>query len=421
MFSQSVSRAFQVATSAGSTLAIRAAAELQSSLGRHTSRFPAYHIPSTRLIKKLSVGYQSMQQEALAEVDYTLPYVEFNKQAFAGLKNKNGFVLHNLPQDFSTAARNLFGAFDDFRAAPPEVLAKFTGDQTIRGYYPDGTFLFGSKIGPRKFIDRDKEHKLTHVLPAPIRAKVSMQEADDKLAVYQDAILKKVMQAIESGFGLQAGQFSAAFEGYTTKTSLNHNTPVTQEKLKQWITKNKLTLTEDGRIESFLGHEDLVPLSLLIYRNNEPDGLEIESKNAAGVLSYQPVKLNGDKLGDLRIVVILGRATEILTDGVLKGAPHRVVGAPLKSGETFSRDSLNVFFFVDPNLPLKPVMRSPNGPKFQPIGMMDFYKKYSEIYAAAAEKAAVKEISAEQLKQFPMDKEIVMEETPTGPVYRRNR
>jgi hypothetical protein len=51
--------------------------------------------------------------------------------------------------------------------------------------------------------------------------------------------------------------------------------------------------------------------------------------------------------------------------------------------------------------------------------MMDFYKKYSEIYTAAAEKAAVQTLPEEQLKQFPMDDEIIMEETLTGPVYRR--
>jgi isopenicillin N synthase-like dioxygenase len=416
MFSH-VSKAYQTISTLGSTLAINVATKLQSSLSGSLTLSSRY-MPSTRLHQRL-FSYKTSQHEALTEVDYTLPYTEFNKQAFAGLRNKNGFVLHNLPHDFSSAANNLFHAFDDFRASPPSVLASFTGDQNIKGYYPDGSFLFGSKIGPRKFLDRDKAHQLTHELPKPIRAKVSMQEADDKLAIYNDAILKKVMQAIESGFNLPAGQFSAAFEGYTTKTSLNHNTPVTQNKLKQWITKNKLTLTEDGRIESFLSHEDLVPLSLLIYRNNEPDGLEIESKNASGVLSYQPVKLNGEKQDDLRIVVILGRATEILTDGLLKGAPHRVVATPLKSGEAFSRDSLNVFFFVDPNLPLQPRVTSPNGPKFQPIGMMEFYKKYSEIYAAAAEKAAVKELSAKQLSQFPTDDEIVMEETPKGPVYRR--
>ena len=419
MFSQTPSRAYRI-FSAGSTLAINTATQRLSSTTTLTSS-SSYTMPSTRLYHKPAFhSYQgALQQEALAEVDYKLPHNEFNRQAFAGLKNKNGFILHNLPTDFSSAASNLFRAFDDFRASPPDVLTKFTGDHNIRGYYPDGTFMFGSKIGPRKFLDRDKDRKLTHALPAPNYAKVSMQEADDQLTGYQDAILNKVVQAIESGFGLPAGQFTAAFQGFTTKTSLNHNTPVTQNKLRQWIAKNKLTLTEDGRIESFLGHEDLVPLSLLVYRNNEADGLEIEAKNSAGFLSYQPVKLNGEKQGGLRVVVILGRATEILTDGLLKGAPHRVVATPLKSGEQFSRDSLNVFFFVDPDLPLQPRMTSPNGPKFQPIGMMDFYKKYSEIYTAAAEKAAIKELAAEKLKQFPMDDEITMEQTPAGPVYRR--
>jgi isopenicillin N synthase-like dioxygenase len=392
-------------------------APLASHTKTHSYR---YSMPSTKP-KRLSRVAVSEPAEGLPEIDFAASQKDFNQQAFAALKKKSGFVLHNLPSDFSVAAKDLWHAYDDFRAQPADTIAKFAGDASnIHGYHPDGSFLFGSRIGPRFFIGRDKNKIVSHDLPKPQNKPVSMRSADDKLSTYTDTILKKVVSVLEGGLNLPAGKFSAVFEGYETKTSLNHNLPVTREKLKTWAEKKKLTMTEDGRVESFLGHQDLVPLSILLYRNNEADGLEVEYPNSVGVRTYHPVKLNGDKKSNaIRAVVILGRATEILTDGLLEGSPHRVVAAPLKSGEAFSRDSINIFIFVDPLLPLKPLLTAPNGPKFEPISMPDFYAKYSKIYTEAAEKASVKELPASVSDAFPADNEIVPEQTSSGPVYRR--
>jgi hypothetical protein len=409
---------------AGSTKLISAATQFNSplitSLANRAKTYSPYpHLMLSTRLKTLPRVNTPQPAEALAELDYRLPPSDFNHQAFAALKHKSGFVLSNLPPEFSMAANNLLSAFDDFRAQPEEAIAKYAADGSFNGHHKDGSFLFGSKIGPRFFIGRDKEQKISHSLPMPLKAKVGMKEADDKLSGYTDEILKKVIAAMESGFGLPKGQFSAVFQGYDTKTSLNHNTPITQNKLQQWIAKNKLTLTEDGRVESFLAHQDLVPLSILIYRNNETNGLELEYPDKVGVRTFHPVKLNGEKQGGMRAIVILGRPSEILTDGLMQGSPHRVVGTPLKSGEIFSRDSINIFVFVDPNLLLKPVLTSPGGPKFAPISMPEFYTSYSKSYMEAADKAAVHELPASVMNAFPKDEDVQVVQTQNGPGYRR--
>jgi isopenicillin N synthase-like dioxygenase len=243
-----------------------------------------------------------------------------------------------------------------------------------------------------------------------------MQEADEKIVGYAHDIANKVIAAIENGLNLN-GQLTELLKDKETFVSLNHYVPVTQNKLKRCLENHKLTVTEDGRIESFLAHQDLNPLSILIYRDNETNGLEVEFKSTEGMKKFHPVKLNGDKIkdGSLQPIVLVGRMTELLTDGVLKGAPHRVVATPLASGETFKRDAISIFININPERTLKPLLQSKDGPHFEAIKTSDYFMKFSASYTKAAHETSIKELSESALKPFPTDDEIEQKDH----IYRR--
>ena len=381
---------------------------------------PALAMPRPHMKRRPTIIIPE-SSETLAEIDDALTPTSFSKAAFAALKSKNGFVLNNINGEFAAAGNDMFRAFDDFRAQPADTIAKFSANsKNMNGYYPDGSHLFGSRIGPSMFANIDKNKMVSHPLPEPVEAKVGMKEAAQTFAGHVDIVLAKVVTALETGLGLSPGKLSAVFQDHETKLSLNHSLPVTQEKLNDWMNIDKLTLTEDGRVEAFLAHQDLVPLSVLIYDDNETNGLEVEFADANGMRTYHPVKLNGEKQKQgVHAVVILGRAMENLTDGLLHGAPHRVVAEPLESGKLFKRTSLNAFVFIGPDLALQPVLTAPDGPHFASMSMQQFFTEHSKIYAEAAQQAAVKELPAEVLGAFPKDAEIVQVQTQTGPAYRR--
>ncbi len=369
---------------------------------------------------------RSQTTKTLSEIDFTQQPSQFGKQAVTALRKNSSFVLKNLGTSFSSAINHLFTAYDDFLKSADGEKQKFQGKGELsdqRGYFPYGSFFAGSKVCDRFFISSNSAGNIAQPLPSTSLAKVSMKEAADKTLITTQQVIAKIVNAIESEFNLGQGGFNTVFENYEMVTVLDRYLPVTQEKLNHWMKAGQLTKTSEGRIEAFLPHKDLMPLTILIYRNNNPLGLELNLPDESGKYSFTPIHLQSSD--EIQAVVILGKVMENLTDGLLQGAEHRVVFNPLKPGETFSRYSINSFAVLDSSTEarkmIRPLLRSPTGPHFLPTPSATYYPTHGEIILENARKRALDKLPLEELMPYPKEDEIEIESETTshGVVYRR--
>ncbi len=362
-------------------------------------------------------------QPVLPHIDFNLPTPEFNKQAFRALKNNGAFVLNNMGPAFTSSTRELFDTYDDFLGQDQAEKEKFRGKgsdlSVLEGYYPYGTFFAGRKVGNSYFITR-KSNGTSNILPPAYHLKVSMQQPVDQLFLSTQQIIAKTVDAVEYGLELN-GEFKKVMQNFGLLTIAEQFLPTTREKLKHWITEGKLTKTEDGKIETFLPHKDLHPLTVLIYRNNECVGLEVLSHDESGQKTFKEVSLPKSNPYDIQPVVISGAMMEILTDRLLPGLEHRVVTKPLKAGCEFSRYAYNSFVNLDPeaNQVIQPIVRSRYATHISPAATATFFKTEGDLYIEQERKRAVKSLPKEELAQYPSEDDIETLDTPNGVAFKR--
>lgn len=352
----------------------------------------------------------------LQEIDAGLSVDVFNQQAYSALKKHGGFVLTNLDKAFTEGVERSFSEYDTFRKNPISTLKKFYGVASFpAGYYPDGSYMHGSKVGPRYFINSDATGKpLHHVYP-------TLQAAALSLVPFRKKIIAMTVAAMQSGLNPKSTNFSGMLEGYTTIMGMHHYQPITQEKLRRWNEHRQVTKTEDGRIEAFLGHADLSVMSVLIYRENCAAGLEVELKNEVGDYRFYPVNIDKNKSFGLRAVIILGRMSETLTNGLLKGVSHRVIAEPMAVNATSSRDAINFFIYVGRNKTLQPIVPVEASAQHCPTTVEAFLASWVETYLNDA-KTYASTISDADLKPFPKEQDLESREEQSGRiVYKRIR
>jgi hypothetical protein len=164
------------------------------------SRLMSYSTTFFRAASAKRTGlFKSQEKAVLQEIDFNLPEDMFNQQAFAALKKHGGFILTNIDEGFSEKVNKFFTQYDAFRKIPVSEQKQFYGDpSSATGYFSDGSYIFGSKVGPRYFIDHDAEGNVLHpVCPA-------LQAADAQLLPYTKHIIAKTITAMQSGLeGLQ--------------------------------------------------------------------------------------------------------------------------------------------------------------------------------------------------------------------------
>lgn len=385
------------------------------------------------LFNKMTLGAQTISRKVLANknkqvlptVDFSLSESEFNKQTFNALRNKRGVVLNNFSTSFSSSTTHLFKAYGDFLHQPEDKKEIFKNkeDSSHRfGYYPYGNFLFGSKLCDRFFIFRDGSGNITHTLPTPICAKLSMQDAANEIHMTTEQILNKIISAMEYGFGLHGSQFKNLFNNHSTITVADRYLPITQEKLQSWTSLKKLTKTKDGRIEAFLPHKDLTTLSIHVYHNNNCQGLEVNLSPDINKKNFEPIGLKENDPYNIQAVIFIGSMMEVLTDSLLKAIEHHVIIQPMQQDIPFSRNALSTFFILDPmaNPTLKPLLLSPDGPHFPSFPMASFIHEAGEIYYEEEKANSIQKLTQEELDLYPTENSIKCEETAVGSIYRRS-
>jgi hypothetical protein len=361
---------------------------------------------------------------ALPVIDARSPIPQFNQQVFTALKSKGGFVLNNLGDKFSSTTIELFTAYQDFLQQPDAVKKPFLGlpnSTILKGFFPYKSFFAGGRCCDRFFINQTSAGFIGQALPSSTSA-VSMPEAVTGLGAFTQQIIARTISAMEIGLAIPHQVLSQIIQDHTLLTVVDSYLPVTQEKLIYWLQMGKLTKTADGRIEMFLPHKDLMPLSVLIYGDNQTHGLEVKTPDEDGKLSFKPLCLQSRSPYRIQAVVIAGLVMEHLTDGLVKGLEHRVVANPLPSGQRYKRQAINSFVIIDADLnpALKPLVRAPDGPHYATVPMTTFYDtQVKEYYEGEKTRIATTQLTEADLAPFPMEDEIETINRPTGVSYRR--
>jgi hypothetical protein len=376
-----------------------------------------------KIVRHLSTLVRN-QTTVLPVINYSSQSTDFNQQAFAALKKQGGFILDQLEPGFSSSTAQLLRAYDDFLKQPDEIKNIFTGQvsnlQTLQGFYPYGNFIAGSKTCHRYLIIRDSAGNIANQLPVPYYVNISMQEAADQLHLFTDDILRRTLGALDYGFCLQ-NKFINAFQGYGTVTVTDHYVPMTQEKLQDWALKGQLSKTEDGRIEAFVTHKDIVPLTFLTYYGNQCTGLELKTSQNQQDKTFKPLTLRRTDPYHLQAVVIAGRIMENLTDGMIEGMEHRVVIKPMEGGAPFQRRASNTFFILNPKKHqiIKPLVRSIHPSPVPAVSMSALISQFEAALAKTQRSKAIKELKPEELVPYPKENEIDQYETAHGTTYER--
>ncbi|HSW93435.1 MAG TPA: 2OG-Fe(II) oxygenase family protein [Gammaproteobacteria bacterium] len=373
-------------------------------------------------VRKLATT-TTTSEPVLPHVDFSLPAPDFNRHAFAGLAKAGGLIINNLEKSFSSSTGYLFEAYASFLRQSKGKKKPFfgTNDPTAyHGYYPAETFLLGTKGVDRFVIPRNSLGYTIHPLPDPVYAKFGMQEKSDELHETTAVIFQKMLGAMESGLDLPDNALRTLFRFPSAMSLIDRHLPVTQEKLQSWIPLKKLTKTDDGRIESFLAHQDLSAFTVLVYQNNRCQGFELNTSPKGTAPTFKPLGLKENNPYNLQLVVLAGTMVETLTNGKVKAPEHRVVIEPMKKDVPFYRTLYSTFFSPNPDVKeLKPLLTSTERPNYPPISLKHYFDDHAKKYTADGEANAVNKLSQEELDRYPKECDIVREETLSGTVFRR--
>jgi isopenicillin N synthase-like dioxygenase len=347
----------------------------------------------------------------------------FNDLVYDAMQNQRGFIITHLGAEFTQHVNNLLNSFDDFRNQSDEIKESFKGAQNgFSGYFPPDKYKFGGKsTTERFFISRNKQNQLTQDLPKPAKVGVSMDKANESLLAHTQPIADRIIQAIEDGLKLQQEKL-IKLANKSSLMTLTHYLPTTQEKLQTMFKDSQMTVTEDGEIKTFEEHKDLTIFSMLIYRENKTDGLKLKIPNEHGKKEYKTVDLNDkeNEFQEARIIVMVGRMLQYLTNGALRGLKHTVVTKPLSEGEEFSRNNIAVFISHDSDIQLIPFFENQNNSQPNHDTHHDFTSRYIESYNNKIKTMTLQELPKTVL-DFPKDDEIECNETDKGIVYTRRK
>lgn len=336
-----------------------------------------------------------------------LPEVNLNDSSkiLEALQKNRGFIIE-LADGTDAVAEQLFQNFNQFIQAPNEYKDKFKGENTsnTKGYYED-PIVNGNKVGPRFFIQRDRDNKTTQPLPA-FTDGPGMEELSERLHERLQPIIDKTIHVLEEAYNFKKDELKSQFF-CSSATSIHHHRPVTREKLQQWLTNKQLTKTETGKIEAMMQHKDLVGLTVLIYRHNNAKGLEIKIKNQH-TKTYTPIELPASN-GKLKALIILGRLVNKIIPS-LQGLSHRVIATPLKPDNIFSRDVINLFVLPD--------MQAQLSKTTEPYTAGNFFPEIFKLYEQRREQKAEQTLCAEELNNFPQESDIEVLNMPTGISYK---
>jgi hypothetical protein len=380
----------------------------------------------TRTFKSTTSAIEYSSAASIGAVVATLPTInflsrdaDFNTQAYSALKYHQGFVLTNIGSDFSGVTGELITSFETFLRQPAEKKAKYVGKGSLSeltGFFPYGMFYAGSKCCNRFWINVDSKGAIAQELPDAVMRQTSME-----LFKYTQQIVAKTAVALQIGLGLQQDEFTKVFRDHEILTVVDSYLPLTQEKLIEWLALQQLAKTPDGKIVGFIAHKDLMPLSILIYGNNQNNGLEVNNADEKGRKSFKPVLLEQGNPYNIQAVVMSGMMMENLTDNTLQGAEHRVVMEPIGYGNFFRRQLISSFVQLNlkHNAELKPIRLSADGPHFQPTQTSTFFAEKGRRYEEMAREQAAHNLSDAEIKAFPAEDDIVTIPTQSGPMYRR--
>lgn len=342
---------------------------------------------------------------------------EFSSQSFEALKSYGAFILKDV-SEFSSAGHLLLQEFDDFLYQPDKIIEQFRGGSGIHTDELPGVHLREDHWAGRRFsacygLIYDEKGKVTQPLPSEHFRQVSLDFFDAA-----HAISDKTLNAIKTGFNFDS-RWTHFFEGYTILGVADMYTVPTQEKIIELASKEKLTTTNEGRLEAFNPHKDFGPLTVIHYGNNDSSGLEMQIPDETGKLTYKPVHLPEIAQNESCAVVLLGKAMEILTGGQLKAPEHRVVLDSLQPGQKFNRKLASAFTLFGSNRKLEPLtVTTPSIP-----GSSQSTDGYWDAeFVSAENKQAVRShqsLPEEVLACFPKESEIVKEKSTGGTVYAR--
>lgn len=365
----------------------------------------------------------SLPKASLLELDICSSDVVFKQLAFKALQQQSCFVVSHLNTLFpKNGIANLFLAYDDFLRQTPEEQKPYQSQGTLTepaGFHPYGSFFAGSRACHRFCISRDAAGQVICPLPPTKHTLVSMHEAADQLNVLLQTIVQKTIDAIEYGLGLTNNQLNNFFKHYQLSTVLDSYLPVTQEKLLTWLPQQQITKTDDGRIETFIPHKDFMPLSILFYRENNCDGLEIKIPGKNRHKEFHTIQLDNSNREDVKALVLSGKVLENLTDNILSGAEHRVVLEPLQKNGFFRRNAINNFIILNTTtVPMiAPIVKAIDGPHYLPVPTETYFAEQSYALINRCKEKALKELSQTELAVYPREEDIYIEDSADGFIY----
>lgn len=334
---------------------------------------------------------------------FTPSEMENKTKIFNTLQEKRGFILE-VSEEFREAVHHLFAAYHRFINSPTEEKEPFRAqDPGISGYF-ENEVMYGNKIGPRFYALRE-DSVLKTLLPSSKDGK-GMQELNEEVYCYLDKIIIQTLQIIAEKSELSTvGQMELI--DFDTTTSLHHNKPISQEKLVNWAKLGELTRTTEAQLESMSTHKDISALTVLVYRDNITEGLEVKPNKGQ---SYEPVNLQNSP--GMKIVVLLGREIEHITPS-LKGLSHRVVTQPCRTGEIYARDVINCFVFHPrAELRYQPQKKNPSIP-----AVRSFYEFLPECFRIQHMKkiaSLTTEIADEIIDPYPKEDSIEQQQEVDG-------
>jgi isopenicillin N synthase-like dioxygenase len=256
----------------------------------------------------------------LSIVNYQSEFKNFSRKVYNFLKLYRCFFLTGLDEELLTIVDKLHHNYEQFQRFSKDRTKQvhghpYKGNHKSDGYYPDRSYYTGSFVGNRFLVSRDAKGKLLRPELSTCKLTEKMCILEKHFSDHMDKITYLLLKGLQNELGIK-DHLTNFLKGHKSTTNIHHYKIVDHKKLLELHHDKKLTVTDDEQLILFQPHKDFSALTFIFYKKNNCMGLEGQYNN-----QFLPIKLP-NKPG---MLVLTGRAMEILTANHLKALEHRVV------------------------------------------------------------------------------------------------